>query len=413
VNGGSKRIAFVTAAVHGLVHACVLLLPPLIVDLRAAFDVSLLALAAVANGMYLAFGLAAIPGGWLADRWGSRRVLALAAAGCAAATGAAALAPTFGAFAAALLVLGGCAGLHHPSGLSLVSRGVTGADRGRALGIHGMGGSLGEALGPIGAALAARALGWRFGFATASLLALGCAVVVAGTLRGATPPPVLAARGKPALRSALKDVAAAVRGFWSHPPLRWLMLASLAGGFVYRGVLTFLPMHVASETLSGPLPGAGVITLVLLAGTAAQLLGGNLVDRAGTDAWPRERLFVAELMLFAPVLLLLGLGTGTWALALAVGFGFLWSLTQPLGAALAATHAASRDHGLLYGVQLALSFGLGSFATTFGAALTTWGGTRLAFLGFGAVGVVQLVAAIGVLRASRGARAVSAPAAIN
>jgi hypothetical protein len=113
------------------------------------------------------------------------------------------------------------------------------------------------------------------------------------------------------------------------------------------------------------------------------------------------------------VLLLLGLGTGTGALALAVGFGFLWSLTQPLGAALAATHAESRDHGLLYGVQLALSFGLGSFATTFGAALTTWGGTRLAFLGFGAVGVVQLVAAIGVLRASRGARAVSAPAAIN
>jgi MFS family permease len=413
VHGGSKRIAFVTAAVHGLVHACVLLLPPLIVDLRAAFDVSLLALAAVANGMYLAFGLAAIPGGWLADRLGSRRVLALAAAGCAAATGAAAVAPSFGAFAAALLVLGACAGLHHPSGLSLVSRDVRRADRGRALGIHGMGGSLGEALGPIGAALAARALGWRFGFATASLLALACAVVVSGTLRGATPPPVLAARGRAALRSGLKDVAAAVRGFWSHPPLRWLMLASLAGGFVYRGVLTFLPMHVASETLSGPLPGAGVITLVLLAGTAAQLLGGNLVDRAGTDAWPRERLFVAELMLFAPVLLLLGLGTGTWALALAVGFGFLWSLTQPLGAALAATHAEARDHGLLYGVQLALSFGLGSFATTFGAVLTTWGGTRLAFLGFGAVGVVQLVAAIGVLRASREARSVSAPATTN
>lgn len=414
MNGGSKRIAFVTAAVHGLVHACVLLLPPLIVDLRAAFGVSLLALAAVANGMYLAFGLAAIPGGWLADRLGSRRVLAVAAAGCAVATGAAAVAPTFASFAVALLVLGACAGLHHPSGLSLVSRGVTRADRGRALGIHGMGGSLGEALGPIGAALAARALGWRFGFATASLLALACAVVVSGTLSGSSaPPPVLASRGKAALRSGLKDLAAAVRGFWSHPPLRWLMLASLAGGFVYRGVLTFLPMHVASETLSGPLPGAGVITLVLLAGTAAQLLGGNLVDRAGTDAWPRERLFVAELMLFAPVLLLLGLGTGTWALALALGFGFLWSLTQPLGAALAATHAAARDHGLLYGVQLALSFGLGSFATTFGAALTTWGGTRLAFLGFGAVGVVQLVAAIAVLRASRGARSVSAPAAIN
>jgi MFS family permease len=266
-----------------------------------------------------------------------------------------------------------------------------GTDRGRALGIHGMGGSLGEALGPIGAAIAARAFGWRFGFATASLLALACAVLVA-SLKAAEEP---AAAPRP--RRTLSDVLAALRGFWSQPPLRWLLLASLAGGFVYRGVLTFLPLHVAHETLSGPLAGAGVITMVLLAGTAAQLLGGTLTDRM-----PRERLFVVELLLFAPVLLLLGLGTGTWALALALGFGFLWALTQPLGAALAATHTEARDHGLLYGVQLALSFGVGSFATTVGAALATRGGTRLAFLGFGAAGVVQLIAAIGLLRAKRG-----------
>jgi MFS family permease len=399
VNRQGQRIATVTAAVHGTVHACVLLLPPFIVDLRAAFGVSLLAVAAAANAMYLAFGLAAIPGGWLADRFGSRRVLAMSAAGCALATAAAALAPSFGPLVAALVLLGACAGLHHPSGLSLVSRGVQPADRGRAMGIHGLGGSLGEALGPLGAALAARALGWRYGFATASALAVVCAalvVVYTGPLEGAPPPPVLAPRGKAALRSSLKDLGSALRGFWRSAPLRWLLLAGLAGGFVYRGVLTFLPLHLSGATPGDALPGAGLITLVLLAGTAAQVLGGTLADRM-----PRERLFVVELMLFAPVLLLLGVGSGTGGVAMALGFGFLWSLAQPLSAALAATHAEARDHGLLYGVQLALSFGLGSFATLVGAALTTWGGTRLAFLGFGAAGVVQVAAAIGLLRASR------------
>jgi MFS family permease len=189
----------------------------------------------------------------------------------------------------------------------------------------------------------------------------------------------------------------ALRGFWGSPPLRWLLLAGLAGGFVYRGVLTFLPLHLSGEAPGSPLPGATLVTLVLLAGTAAQLVGGGLADRM-----PRERLFVVEVTLFAPVLLLLGVGSGTGGVAMALGFGFLWSLAQPLSAALAATHAQARDHGLLYGVQLALSFGLGSFATTFGAALTSWGGTRLAFLGFGAAGVVQLAAAIGLLRAARG-----------
>jgi MFS family permease len=388
VNRQGQRIAAVTAAVHGTVHACVLLLPPFIVDLRAAFGVSLLAVAAAANAMYLAFGLAAIPGGWLADRFGSRRLLAVSAAGCALATAAAALAPSFGVLMVALVALGACAGLHHPSGLSLVSRGVSAPDRGRALGIHGLGGSLGEALGPLGAALAARALGWRYGFATASALAAVCAALVVWLEEPA--------RDAQQRRHAPAEVLAALRGFWKSAPLRWLLLAGLAGGFVYRGVLTFLPLHLSGATPGDALPGAGLITLVLLAGTAAQVLGGNLADRM-----PRERLFVVELMLFAPVLLLLGVGSGTGGVAMALGFGFLWSLAQPLSAALAATHAEARDHGLLYGVQLALSFGLGSFATLVGAALTTWGGTRLAFLGFGAAGVVQVAAAIGLLRASR------------
>jgi hypothetical protein len=118
-----------------------------------------------------------------------------------------------------------------------------------------------------------------------------------------------------------------------------------------------------------------------------------------------ERLFVVELLFFAPLLVLLALGSGGPGVAMAIGFGFLWSLLQPLAATLAATHAEARDHGLLYGVQLALSFGVGSFATTLGAALATRGGTRLAFLGFGVAAAVQLAAAVAVLRATRGSAA--------
>src|SRR5690242_5149415 len=121
----SARIAWTSAIIHGLVHASVLLLPSLLGDLQRAFHVSLLDVLAAANAMYLAFGLAALPAGYLADRVGSRTMLLVAAGGCAVALVLVAVAPSFGALAAGLVLLGLCAGIYHPSGLSLLSRRVS------------------------------------------------------------------------------------------------------------------------------------------------------------------------------------------------------------------------------------------------------------------------------------------------
>jgi len=155
-------------------------------------------------------------------------------------------------------------------------------------------------------------------------------------------------------------------------------------------------MHLG--TVAGPRVGAYLTTLVLAGGLVAQGTGGWLADRL-----PRERLFLAEVALFAPVLLLLGLVHGLGLVALALAFGFLWYLAQPLANALGAAYADSKDHGLLYGLQFALSFGIGSFAASVGGVLVERGGTPLAFLGFGVVGVVQLLSAAALVRSTRAA----------
>ena len=79
----SRRLAWTSAIIHGLLHASVLMLPPLLGDLQRAYRVSLLQVLAVANAMYLVYGLAAIPAGFLADRFGSRRMLVAARAAVA------------------------------------------------------------------------------------------------------------------------------------------------------------------------------------------------------------------------------------------------------------------------------------------------------------------------------------------
>ena len=338
----SRRIAWTSALIHGLVHASVLLLPTVLGDLQRAFRVSLLDVLGVANIMYLAFGVSAVPAGYLADRLGSRAMLTVAAAGCTVALAMVALAPVF-------------------------------------------------------AGLFAARLGWRWGFAVAAVMAGACALLT-HTLPPDEPRP---APPLPFRQSAVA-LGRTVAGFWASRPLRWLLLATIAGGFVYRGVLTFLPLHLAGSA-GGMLGGSYVTSLVLLAGIVAQRFGGELADRL-----PRERLFLAEMALSVPVLLLLGLTSGIGLLALALTFGFLWYLAQPLASAIAAAHSDVRDHGLFFGVQFAASFGLGSFATTLGGLVTRGsGGTGPAFVCFGLVALVPLVAALFLLRSVRSAGAVA------
>jgi MFS family permease len=389
----SRRIAWTSALIHGLVHASVLLLPTVLADLQRTFHVSLLDVLGVANLMYLAFGVSAVPAGYLADRVGSRAMMLAAAGGCAAALAMVATAGSFPVLAAGLILLGVSAGVYHPSGLSLLSRGVAARERGRAIGIHGVGGSFGEALAPLFAGVFAARLGWRWGFAVAAALAGVCALLTRTLPADQPAGPALP------LRQSARALRQTVAGFWRSRPLRWLLLATIAGGFVYRGVLTFLPLHLASSA-GGVLGGSGVTSLVLLAGIVAQRFGGELADRL-----PRERLFLAEMALSVPVLLLLGITSGVGLLALALTFGFLWYLAQPLASAIAAAHSDVHDHGLFYGVQFAASFGLGSFATTLGGLLARGGGTGPAFVGFALVALLQLVAALFLLRSVRPAEA--------
>jgi MFS family permease len=264
-----------------------------------------------------------------------------------------------------------------------------------------VGGTFGEALAPAWAAFFAARFGWRWGFASAAVLALACAALVLTLPADA---PARSHHVPITFRDNLAGLRRSLRVFWNTRPLRWLLVATVAGGFVYRGVLTFLPLHLTSS--AGGVQAASYVTsLVLVAGIVAQRLGGELTDRL-----PREPLFLAEMALCVPVLVLLGLTTGVGLLVVALVFGFLWYLAQPLSTALAAAHSDSGDHGLLYGIQFAASFGVGSFATTLGGLLVSAsGGTSFAFLGFGAVALIQLVAAVFLVRSAHSVRRVASP----
>jgi MFS family permease len=142
-------------------------------------------------------------------------------------------------------------------------------------------------------------------------------------------------------------------------------------------------MHLADAGGMGP-RASYLMSLVLVAGIIAQRFGGELVDRRSG-----ERLYLLETIPWAPALVLLALSPGpAAAVAGALIFGFCWALTQPVANALTAEYARAGDHGLLYGIQFAATFGIGSFATTAGGYLLARGGTQAVFLGLAAVAVL-------------------------
>jgi MFS family permease len=385
------------------------MLPPLLGDLQRAYRVSLLEVLAVANAMYLVYGLSAIPAGFLADRFGSRRMLIAAATGCAASLFVTATATTFPVLAVGLVSLGVSAGVYHPSGLSLLSRGVTPAERGRAIGIHGAGGNLGEALAPAWAAFFAAVFDWRIGFVAAGALSLACAALAASLPREVvsevTAPPLPLAQSA---RRTFSALAVTLVGFWRNRRLRWLLGALIAAGFIYRGFLTFLSLHLASGGGGGVFAGPGgsyVMSAVLVVGVVAQRFGGELADRCRFGT--RERLLLVEVAFLAPLLLGLAFAQGPLAVALALSFGFVWAITQPVANALTASYCRPSCHGLLYGIQFAATFAVGSFATTFGGFLLGLGGTKVVFVGLAGVAVAAL-AAVGVVAAIAARRRQSA-----
>src|SRR5262249_5122752 len=111
---------------------------------------------------YILMGLGGVPAGLWTDRWGARRVLVVYYFWLAGAAALVALASSTWTLAAALTGLGAALSLYHPAGLALITHGCR--SQGRAMGINGVAGSIGVAVGPaLGAFLAYRGH-WRLAY---------------------------------------------------------------------------------------------------------------------------------------------------------------------------------------------------------------------------------------------------------
>jgi len=366
MNTNDRSIVGLVMTGHGLVHTYELSIPIFMTVWLAELGVSEALLGTMVGAGYALFGLGALPGGVLADRFGSRRLIVVCLAGMGAAFGLLSFARSAWAIGAALMVWGAAASLYHPAGLALISTGVR--QRGRGLAWHGIAGNTGIATGPLVTALLLLVFDWPTVAALLALPALGAAVLAT---RVSVDERAAVVADTDAVPTA--DSPATLRQLWKQSTHLFatsfaLVFAVVAvSGLYYRGVLTFLP-EVLTPLVAVDLPidvepGRYVYAGLLGVGILGQYVGGRLSDRDGI-----EKILVGAFAILAGIALLFppvaGLSTAG-LLLVSAALGFALFVVQPLYQATVAEHTPPDARGLSYGYTYLGVFGIGAV----GAAL--------------------------------------------
>jgi MFS family permease len=345
----------VTSVGHAVCHLAELLFPGVMVAVMHEFHLGPAMAGALALLGYVLMGVGAFPVGLWCDAWGPTRVLGVYFLAVAGACTAVIVAPGVWTLFLALTMVGLAVSLYHPAGLALLS--LQPRSRGRALGIHGVAGSVGVTLGPF-LGLWASGLGvWRLAYGLVAGVALLAGLVFLLVARFY---PAVHVRHRPAPIPENGEAPAPVN-WGQYLPLTLFMLAMMVGGFNYRCLVTALPTFLTGGTgQSGELArGSLPVLIALAAGGLGQLLSGWTADTLGA-----RRVYLVVMALMIPLSLTLGQLAGSpWALPVACLVAVCLFGQQPAENSLLAEMTPAGRRGLSYATKFTLTFGVGAAGT--------------------------------------------------
>jgi MFS transporter, FSR family, fosmidomycin resistance protein len=295
-------------------------------------------------------GLSQIFGGWVGDRIKRRWItIFLGLLGVGLSGFASGLMPSYNTLIIAMVVMGIFAGAYHPSAVPVLSS-LFEDRRGKAIGLHMIGGSIGFGIGPfIGTAIAAT-LGWHMAFIILCLPALIAALWVALWLRKIEPANTSGAHiapaadgGQPAssgptLRQVLKSVA---------PVVVLVVIVTFTSG----SLLPFVPLYLVDHHGLSTTMAAIWTSVIRASGIIGSLLGGWLSDR-----WGNKKTVLLSLIAIGPAMLLFTTMNYFAALALVmISIGILWTMRETAVQTYLMGKTPLKLHGIVFGMY----FGIG------------------------------------------------------
>ena len=382
--------------------------------LAGEWGMSYAALIPYATPGFIAFGAAALPAGWLADKWSREGMIVIFFLGIGASSILTALAGSPIEIALGLTAIGLFAAIYHPVGLALVIQGRE--KTGVPLAINGVFGNLGVACAALLTGYFIDTAGWRSAFVLPGAVSIGLGIAYAaflwsGRVRGA------GRRGAAGAAAGTGAAGGAAKSASGEPPppigrgtfvrvLAIILFTTAIGGLIFQSTTFALP-KVFDERLTDLAGSAtaigGYAFAVFTVAAFAQLAVGYLVDHHSLRT---VFAFVAALQaVFFAVMHQL---TGLAALVVAVGFMLVVFGQIPINDVLIGRITKSEWRSRVYSVRYIVTFSVSASTLPLIAWVHAgWGFDRL-FAG-------MAVAAAGILAAAlllprRGAFIVRSPA---
>ncbi len=381
-----RTIRFVNWA-HALDHFVLLIFPTAVIAIAADLKADYSDLIRLSTGAFIAFGLFALPVGWLADRFGRRALLSWFFFGYGVSCILVALSTNFITLAASLLTLGIFSAIYHPIGSSMIVANTT--QLGRALGMNGVWGNMGAAFASGITAAIAVALGWRVAFLFPGLL--------------------LIVSGFAFLRYVKEDHSASLKQGASHSialsrsQMIWLLAAFIAaiiaGGLTFNIVTISMP-KIIDERLGYPLPLAltgSITTVIFICGALTQITVGRLIDR-----FELPTLFVA-ISVMQPIGLVIA--ATTTGLPMVLGLTLVTSAIYGqvvINDAMIGRYVADEFRNRVYSLRFFVGFTIAGLAVPMIANLRGTGGFTMVLLAAGAIGSVIFASSLATWALTRG-----------
>lgn len=263
-----RSIGFLNLA-HFLDHYVILIFPTVVIGLEAVYGRSYGELLMLSTAAFTAFGLFALPSGWLADKWSRRNMIAVFFFGTGVCCVLVGLSSSFETLAMALFGVGLFAAIYHAVGTPMIVDAAV--QRGRTMAFNGICGNIGVSIASGCTAVIAASLGWRYAFFIPAVF-----FIVTGFVYLAMVPDD---GGKRVVRAPDQDVSLS-KPLTIAVVVLFLLLAFWVG-MVFNALTIMLPKLVEQRVASGiSLTQAGVLaTCVFLCGGMAQFTMGRAVER--------------------------------------------------------------------------------------------------------------------------------------
>lgn len=341
-----RLVTLLLNVAHGIDHMFLLIFATAVASIAADFGYANWAdLMPYSVGAFALFGLGSLPAGRLGDLWGRRVMMIIFFVGMGVAALLTALSQNAWHLAFGLALIGAFASIYHPVGIPMI---VQGADKpGFVIGVNGLVGNLGIAIGASVSVLLATRYGWQMAYVVPGVVSL----VAAGLFSVFVPKEQEApARRKAKMLDLPPNVMAKV--FFI------MTCAAVTGSIVFNFTTNsngeMLKARI-EELAANPWLLSTVLFGVFTVASLAQLVVGALIDR-----YPLKNIYLPILIAQVPLFLLAAYAEG-WAL---VGVTTLFMVfvfgAIPFTDAMIVRYVDDRMRSRVTGMRLAIGFGVSS-----------------------------------------------------